>query len=164
MRMLALVGVLFAVACGVAGPAGPQGPVGPQGPQGPSGGAGKLNFVVPANSATRFLMANRPAMNSFVFKLGEQVAIPSTATAVYLELGVCVSDASAAGARVRFVTPESENPAEMRATRACSLNVLETRDVWFASTSRDLNVTVRDEFGTPPGADVRVVVRGWFEP
>lgn len=165
MRMLALAGVLFGVAgCGVAGPPGPQGPVGPQGPAGTGSGGGKLVLSVPANSAERFLMANSATMNEHIFKLGDQVAIPSAATAVYVEVAVCVPDATAAGARVVFATPETESPAELRATRPCSLNVYEARDVWFASTSRDLKASVKSEFGTPPGVMTRAIVRGWFLP
>ena len=165
MRLLLVVAVVSLVGCGAVGPVGPQGPAGPQGPSGSGGStAGRLTFTVPTNSAARFLMASRPPMNAHTFKLGDQVAIPSTATAVYLEIGVCVPDATAAGARVFFTTPESENSAGMRATRPCSLNVNETRDVWFASSSRDLNVSVESEFGTPPGVLASVTVRGWFEP
>lgn len=163
MRLLLVVIAVSLVGCGPA-VQGPPGPAGPAGAPGSPGSSGRLVLTVPANSTTRFLMANRAGMDTYVFKLGEQVVIPSSATALYVELGVCVPVAAAAGARVVFSTPETENPAEMRATRPCASNSIETRDVWFASTSRDLTALVKNEFGTPPGVDVQIVVRGWFEP
>lgn len=179
-RVVLIVGMLLVACGGTAGPEGPAGTKGDTGPQGPQGvpgtsSGGRIEFDIPTNEARTTVATAGAASGPHAFDLAASVAIPSTATAIYVEVSGCRPAGYSNPGVLEFFTPSSTaNLRQILIERACVTQTSfessppEAIEVWLPSppgTTRQLTVQAREtKLSLVAGISATVRVRGWYTP